>query len=182
MPRNSTPITLRLLALPATQAPSTLEAFNLEVCRFARVQGGHFLKIPRLQTCANMPHVAAVNLCCPTQAMGKHPNIVELLGQDRVDHVMVMEQGSSDMYKLVKKMGTEKGVPEYMMASWAQGICAGVSHMHACGYVHQDLKSSNVLVFGDRTVRLSALNFASLGFGGCRSCCMQSFRHRLCVR
>jgi serine/threonine protein kinase len=88
--------------------------------------------------------------------MGKHPNIVELLGQDRVDHVMVMEQGSSDMYKLVKKMGTEKGVPEYMMASWAQGICAGVSHMHACGYVHQDLKSSNVLVFGDRTVRFRA--------------------------
>ncbi len=69
---------------------------------------------------------------------------------------MVMEQGSSDMYKLVKKMGTEKGVPEYMMASWAQGICAGVSHMHACGYVHQDLKSSNVLVFGDRTVRFRA--------------------------
>jgi serine/threonine protein kinase len=112
-----------------------------------------------------MPHVAAVNLCCPKQAMGKHPNIVELLGQDRVDHVMVMEQGSSDMYKLVKKMGTEKGVPEYMMASWAQGICAGVSHMHACGYVHQDLKSSNVLVFGDRTVRLRAGNFAFLVLG-----------------
>jgi serine/threonine protein kinase len=97
--------------------------------------------------------------------MGKHPNIVELLGQDRVDHVMVMEQGSSDMYKLVKKMGTEKGVPEYMMASWAQGICAGVSHMHACGYVHQDLKSSNVLVFGDRTVRLRAGSFAFLVLG-----------------
>lgn len=88
----------------------------------------------------------------PTQAMGAHPNIVGLLGQDRVDHVMVMEQAGSDMYKLIKKMGTEKGVPEYLMSSWAQGICAGVSHMHACGYVHQDLKSSNVLVFGDRTV------------------------------
>ena len=173
---------LSLCACWHSLAPRHLQPWRpstLEVCRFA---SGHFLKIPRLQTCANMPHVAAVNLCCPTQAMGKHPNIVELLGQDRMDHVMVMEQGSSDMYKLVKKMGTEKGVPEYMMASWAQGICAGVSHMHACGYVHQDLKSSNVLVFGDRTVRLSALNFASLGFGGCRSCCMQSFRHRLCVR
>ena len=98
--------------------------------------------------------------------MGKHPNIVELLGQDRVDHVMVMEQASCDLYNLVKKMGSEKGVPEYMMRSWALCICAGVSHMHACGYVHQDLKSSNVLVFSDRTVtfRLRAGNLA-LVFG-----------------
>ena len=140
-----------------------------------------------LQTCATLPsspkhHVTAENLCFPTQAMGSHPNIVELLGQDRVDHVMVMEQASSDLYTVIKKMGSDQGVPEHMIRSWAQCICAGVSHVHACGYVHQDLKSSNVLVFGDRTVRLSALNFASLGFGGCRSCCMQSFRHRLCVR
>lgn len=94
------------------------------------------------------------------EAMGTHPNIVGLLGQDRVDHVMVMEQASSDMYKLIKKMGTEKGVPEYLMKSWAQGICAGVSHMHACGYVHQDLKSSNVLVFGDRTVKVCDFGLA----------------------
>jgi serine/threonine protein kinase len=94
--------------------------------------------------------------------MGSHPNIVELLGQDRVEHVMVMEQASSDLHDVIKKMGSEKGVPEHMMRSWAQCICAGVSHVHACGYVHQDLKSSNVLVFGDRTVtfRLRAGNLA----------------------
>jgi len=57
--------------------------------------------------------------------MGKHPNIVELLGQDKVDHVMVMEQGSTDLYKMVKKMNSEKGVPEHMMKAWALGICTG---------------------------------------------------------
>ncbi len=103
-------------------------------------------------TAVTEPYLPAEDMCCPTQAMGKHPNIVELFGQDRMDHVMVMEQASCDLYSLVKRMGSEKGVPEYMMRSWAQCICAGVSHMHACGYVHQDLKSSNVLVFGDRTV------------------------------
>lgn len=61
----------------------------------------------------------------PLQAMGKHPNIVELLGQDKVDHVMVMEQGSTDLYKMVKKMNSEKGVPEHMMKAWALGICTG---------------------------------------------------------
>jgi serine/threonine protein kinase len=120
-----------------------------------------------LQTCATLPsspkhHVTAENLCFPTQAMGSHPNIVELLGQDRVDHVMVMEQASSDLYTVIKKMGSDQGVPEHMIRSWAQCICAGVSHVHACGYVHQDLKSSNVLVFGDRSVtfRLRAGNLA----------------------
>ena len=40
-----------------------------------------------------------------------------------VQDTQVMEQGSSDMYKLVKKMNTDKGVPEHMMKSWAQVSC-----------------------------------------------------------
>jgi len=130
-----------------------LEINTLEVrCACAGSSSMHAGKHVQTYTTVTKPHLPAENMCCPTQAMGKHPNIVELFGQDRVDHVMVMEQASCDLYNLVKKMGSEKGVPEYMMRSWALCICAGVSHMHACGYVHQDLKSSNVLVFGDRTV------------------------------
>ena len=94
------------------------------------------------------------------QSMGKHPHIVELLGQDKVDHVMVMEQGNTDLYKMVKKLNSDKGVLEHMMRSWAMGICQGVSFMHACGYVHQDLKSSNVLVFDDRTVKVCDFGLA----------------------
>jgi hypothetical protein len=70
---------------------------------------------------------AVVFLFGLVQAMGRHANIVELLGQDKVDHVMVMEQGSTDLYKMVKKMNSEKGVPEHMMKAWAHGICTGVN-------------------------------------------------------
>ena len=38
------------------------------------------------------------------ESIGQHPSIVELLGQDRVDHVLIMELGNADLYKVVKKM------------------------------------------------------------------------------
>ena len=94
------------------------------------------------------------------ESMGKHPNIVELLSQDKVDHVMVMEKGSTDLYKMVRKMNAEKGAPEHIMRAWAQGICSGVSFMHDTGYVHQDLKSSNILVFADFTVKVCDFGLA----------------------
>ena len=37
---------------------------------------------------------------------------------------------------------------------------AGVSFMHDSGFVHQDLKSSNILVFGDRTVKVCDFGLA----------------------
>ena len=53
---------------------------------------------------------------------------------------------------------------KYVMFMQASGIfllfSAGVTFMHDCGYVHQDLKSSNVLIFGDRTVKVCDFGLA----------------------
>lgn len=51
-------------------------------------------------------------------------------------------------------------IPSYFSQAWAAGICAGVSFIHDCGYVHQDLKSSNILVFADRTVKVCDFGLA----------------------
>ena len=59
------------------------------------------------------------------ESIGQHPSIVELLGQDRVDHVLIMELGNADLYKVVKKMKADKGVPECIMGSWASCIFTG---------------------------------------------------------
>ena len=42
------------------------------------------------------------------ESIGQHPSIVQLLGQDREDHVLIMELGNADLYKVVKKMKADK--------------------------------------------------------------------------
>jgi serine/threonine protein kinase len=88
------------------------------------------------------------------EAIGKHPSIVPLVAKDRDGVVIVMELGSSDLHTVIKRQYADKGLPAHLMQTWAQGICEGVAYIHASGYVHQDLKSSNIIVFDDRTVKI----------------------------
>ena len=88
------------------------------------------------------------------EAIGKHPSIVPLVAKDRDGVVIVMELGSSDLHTVIRRQYADKGLPVHLMKTWAQSICEGVAYIHASGYVHQDLKSSNIIVFDDRTVKI----------------------------
>jgi serine/threonine protein kinase len=88
------------------------------------------------------------------EAIGKHPSIVPLVAKHRDGIVIIMELGSSDLHAVIKTQYAHNGLPAHLMKTWAQGICEGVAYIHASGYVHQDLKSSNIIVFDDRTVKV----------------------------
>ena len=89
--------------------------------------------------------------------IGQHPNVVQVLGRDEDAHVYIMPAASNDLYKLIKK---EKYLPHDTMQKFAQGICSGVSHIHSMGVAHQDLKSSNILVFSDLTLKICDFGLA----------------------
>mmetsp|Transcript_23275 Transcript_23275/g.55397 ORF Transcript_23275/g.55397 Transcript_23275/m.55397 type:complete len:570 (-) Transcript_23275:102-1811(-) len=92
------------------------------------------------------------------ETLGKHPYLVELLGTADDCKVFVMERAASDLYTIVKKQGSE--LPLNLAAEWAQQLLTATVYMHEMGVVHQDIKSSNVLVFPDRTAKMCDFGLA----------------------
>jgi len=91
------------------------------------------------------------------ELIGQHPNVVPVLSRDENAQVYIMPAASTDLYKLIKK---QKYLPHDAMQMFAHGICSGVSHIHSMGVAHQDLKSSNVLVFSDLTLKICDFGLA----------------------
>lgn len=83
----------------------------------------------------------------------RHPNIVQLLAFVKPpDAVIVMERMECSLYDLLKvKTSTLSFLRRLEMGGQ---IAAGVSYLHAKGFVHRDIKSLNVLVKGSE-VRLA---------------------------
>jgi serine/threonine protein kinase len=94
------------------------------------------------------------------QTIGQHPNIVQLFGTDEFLEVLVMEQGSSDLYDVVQRSAKDSGLPERKMRAWATDICAGVSFLHDSGFVHRDLKTHNILIFSTGAAKLCDFGLA----------------------
>lgn len=90
------------------------------------------------------------------ERLGSHPNIVATYGKG--SHFIVMESAKVDLYTIRHAAGT--GLPLAMAKNWTQQILTGVAFVHKMGYVHQDLKSSNILIFEDRTAKLCDFGLA----------------------
>jgi serine/threonine protein kinase len=91
-------------------------------------------------------HTATVNEISAYRMIGWHAAIVRvffakiLAGQG----LIVMEKAHSDCYTLLEQRGA---FGDADAATVLGDICSGVSHMHACGLAHCDLKLENVLAF-----------------------------------
>ena len=88
-----------------------------------------------------------------------HPNIVKIyefgrLLDGRPFYAMEFLDGSS-LRDLVRRHGA---VPEVEMLELLTPICSALQAVHDAGYVHRDLKSSNVMVSDDRK-RITLLDF-----------------------
>ncbi|WP_326700537.1 serine/threonine protein kinase [Streptomyces sp. NBC_01754] len=70
--------------------------------------------------------------------------------------VLVMERAAGSLRELV-----DTGVPEADRGRLIAGICGGLAHLHRSGWVHADLKPENVLLGGDRSVKLSDFGLAT---------------------
>ncbi len=89
-----------------------------------------------------------------------HPNIVEIydVGEDNGKNYIVMEYVRGRTLKqLIKQRGS---LPIDESVNIMKQLVSAVSHAHKVGIIHRDIKSQNVLVKDDGTVKLSDFGIA----------------------
>jgi eukaryotic-like serine/threonine-protein kinase len=72
--------------------------------------------------------------------------------------VLAMERASTSLHDLLRTVTPPEPVPD--AARLICEICEALAHMHALGWVHGDLKPSNVLLMEDGAVRLADFGLA----------------------
>jgi serine/threonine protein kinase len=112
------------------------------------LNNGHALKVMDKDE-GDRPSAGPLREIIALQSIPRHPNLVELIDSWANSYVYVMmKMYAGDALRISREIPLSFEDLLFVFSSAFEGV----SHMHACGYVHQDLKSSNVLVFGDRTV------------------------------
>ena len=94
------------------------------------------------------------------EALGVHPNIVQILGTAEDCRVFAMERAATDLYTLVKQ---QPNLPLILAKQWTSNVLSAVVHMHDMDVVHQDIKSSNLLIFADKTAKICDFGLAREG-------------------
>jgi len=101
------------------------------------------------------------------EALGYHPNIVEVLATTEDCRVFVLERATSDLYTIVKQAFQKRHQLQCnwfgIARLWAAQILTAVQYMHQMSLVHQDMKSSNILIFPDRTAKICDFGLARKG-------------------
>mmetsp|Transcript_4924 Transcript_4924/g.9763 ORF Transcript_4924/g.9763 Transcript_4924/m.9763 type:complete len:613 (-) Transcript_4924:38-1876(-) len=100
------------------------------------------------------------------ESVGAHPNVVEILAKGYDGRMLAMEVASSDIYHIVKKVGP--GLPLALCKRWSKQVLAAVDFIHSKGVFHQDIKSSNILIFDDGTAKVCDFGLAVKGEGELR--------------
>ena len=92
-----------------------------------------------------------------------HPNIVEVydVGSENGLNYIVMEYVHGRTLKgLIRSRGV---MPVYEAVNIMKQLVSATSHAHRQGIIHRDIKSQNVLVKDDGTVKLSDFGIAQMG-------------------
>ena len=69
------------------------------------------------------------------EALGKHPNIVGVVGVSDGGRVLVMEQAAHDLFSVVRKM--RRKLPLDLAKQWSHDILSGIAYIHDMGIIHQ---------------------------------------------
>ena len=94
------------------------------------------------------------------ESLGTHPNIVQILGTAEDCRVFAMERAATDLYSLVKQ---QPNLPLVLAKQWTANVLSAVAYMHEMEIIHQDIKSSNLLIFADKTAKVCDFGLARRG-------------------
>ncbi|WOK94082.1 serine/threonine-protein kinase HT1-like isoform X1 [Canna indica] len=94
----------------------------------------------------------------------KHPNIVRFIGACRKPMVwcIVTEyaKGGSLRQFLMKRQN--RSVPLKLAVKQALDIAKGMEYVHGLGSIHRDLKSDNLLIFADKSIKIADFGVARI--------------------
>lgn len=94
----------------------------------------------------------------------KHPNIVRFIGACRKPMVwcIVTEyaKGGSVRQFLMKRKN--RSVPLKLAVRQALDVARGMAYVHGLGLIHRDLKSDNLLIFSDKSIKIADFGVARI--------------------
>lgn len=94
----------------------------------------------------------------------KHPNIVRFVGACRKPMVwcIVTEyaKGGSVRQFLMKRQN--RSVPLKLAVRQALDVARGMAYVHGLGLIHRDLKSDNLLIFSDKSIKIADFGVARI--------------------
>ena len=76
-----------------------------------------------------------------------------------MSHMFILPLAETDLYQVIKK---HKHLPFDVVTTWGSQILLGTSYIHSKGIVHQDLKSSNILIMNDMSLKICDFGLARL--------------------
>ncbi|GAB2222902.1 hypothetical protein Droror1_Dr00017033 [Drosera rotundifolia] len=94
----------------------------------------------------------------------RHPNIVRFIGACRKPMVwcIVTEyaKGGSVRQFLTKRQN--RSVPLKLAVKQALDVARGMAYVHGLGLIHRDLKSDNLLIFSDKSIKIADFGVARI--------------------
>ncbi|XP_057958880.1 serine/threonine-protein kinase STY13-like [Malania oleifera] len=94
----------------------------------------------------------------------KHPNIVRFIGACRKPMVwcIVTEyaKGGSVRQFLMKRQN--RSVPLKLAVKQALDVARGMAYVHGLGFIHRDLKSDNLLISADKSIKIADFGVARI--------------------
>ncbi|XP_008781707.1 serine/threonine-protein kinase STY13 [Phoenix dactylifera] len=94
----------------------------------------------------------------------RHPNVVRFIGACRKPMVwcIVTEyaRGGSVRQFLMKRQN--RSVPLRLAVKQALDVARGMAYVHGLGFIHRDLKSDNLLIFADKSIKIADFGVARI--------------------
>lgn len=94
----------------------------------------------------------------------KHPNIVRFIGACRKSVVwcIVTEYAKGGSLRQFLTKRQNRAVPLKLAVKQALDVARGMAYVHGLGYIHRDLKSDNLLIAADRSIKIADFGVARI--------------------
>eukprot|EP00262_Sarcandra_glabra_P006122 TRINITY_DN18222_c0_g1_i1.p1 TRINITY_DN18222_c0_g1~~TRINITY_DN18222_c0_g1_i1.p1 ORF type:complete len:443 (+),score=47.80 TRINITY_DN18222_c0_g1_i1:301-1629(+) len=94
----------------------------------------------------------------------KHQNIVRFIGacQKPMVWCIVTEYAKGGSVRQFLNKRQNRSVPLKLAVKQALDVARGMSYVHGLGFIHRDLKSDNLLIFGDKAIKIADFGVARI--------------------
>ncbi|AQK50105.1 Serine/threonine-protein kinase HT1 [Zea mays] len=94
----------------------------------------------------------------------RHPNIVKFIGACRKPLVwcIVTEYAKGGSLKNFLSRRQNRSVPLKLAVKQALDVARGMAYVHGLGFIHRDLKSDNLLISGDKSIKIADFGVARI--------------------